>query len=261
VSEAPRRDGAPAAPAEEGSADEEFARTYAAGYEEGVRGALREVLGHLSRGHTPAEVRMLVESRLARISEEVELKRRSMTQPPRRPAWGSLLRPPTATRPWSPPVGPSPASVPVRLTPGRCLLIREERPARALEILRANATVFPRVAVVSLHPPEIPGLPPAQRVEVSLTASSDSSGAGPPTPGEISGQLRAPTEANGGALVYVDALEFLTTENSLDMTLRFVNWLVGQVRETGSALVVSFDVRSLELKDASRLERAFQSVL
>jgi hypothetical protein len=259
VSGAPRREGAPPPPPEEGSAEEEFARTYAAGYEEGVRNALREVLGHLSRGHTPAEVRMLVESRLARIAEEVELKRRSMTAPPRRPAWGSLLRPPTSARPWVSPVGPAPASV--NVGPGHCLLVREERPSRALEILRSNAAAFPRVAIVSLHPPATPGLASDRRVEVPLTTPADGSGMGPPTPGEISGQLRAPTESPGGALVYVDALEFLTTQNSLDMTLRFVNWLVGQVRDTGSALLVSFDPRSLELKDASRLERVFEVVL
>ncbi len=261
MSEAPRRDGAPTPPPEGASAEEEYARTYAAGYEEGVRNALREVLGHVSRGHTTAELRMLVESRLARIKEEVDFKRRSMTAPPRQPAWGSLLRPPTAARPWITPVGPVPALAPVRLTAGRCLLVREERPARALEVLRANTAAFPRVAMVSLHPPVTPGLAPASRVEVSLSGAADGSGSGPPSPGEISGQLRAPTEAPGGALVYVDALEFLTTENSLDMTLRFVNWLVGQVRDTGSALLVSFDPRSLEVKDSSRLERAFQNVL
>ena len=57
-----------------------------------------------------------------------------------------------------------------------------------------------------------------------------------------------------------DALEFLATEHSLETTLRFVQWLGNQVSSTGSALLASVDPRSLELKDLSRLERAFQSV-
>jgi hypothetical protein len=89
----------------------------------------------------------------------------------------------------------------------------------------------------------------------------DGLGGGHLTPGEISGRLRAPTEQPGGAIVYVDALEFLATEHTLELTLRFVNWLVRQAQDTGSALIVSFDPRSLDLKDASRLERAFQSVV
>ncbi|MGP8071778.1 MAG: hypothetical protein ACLPZM_01420 [Thermoplasmata archaeon] len=261
MSAPPRRDGAPPRPPEEDPTDEEYVRAYAAGYEEGVRSALREVLGHASRGHTTQELRMLVESRLARLSEEVDLKRKGLLAPPRRPAWGALLRPPTSARPWVSPVGVAPPVTALRVGPGRSLLVREERPSRALEIVRANVSDFPRIAIVSLHPPSIPGLASENLVEISPTGAGDALSAALPTPGEISGRLRGPTELPGGALVYVDALEFLATEHSLELTLRFVNWLVTQVHETGSALVVSFDPRSLDLKDASRLERVFQSVV
>ena len=258
-----RRNGVPSLPpSDEPPADEEYARAYAAGYEEGVRGALRETLEHISRGHTPQEVRMLTASRLARLSEEVELKRKSLLAPPRRPAWGSLLRPPAPARPWTGPVAGR--AVPTaRLIPGASLLIREERPNRALEVLRANAPSFRRVAVVSMRPPEIPGVANDHRTDVvvgGLVSARDPS-QGTITPGEISGRLREPTESPGGALVYVDALEYLATEHTLETTLKFVNWLVTQAQETGSALLVSFDPRSLDVRDVSRLERAFETVL
>lgn len=254
-----RRDNAPRLPVEEGPKDEEFARTYAAGYEEGVRSALREVLGHTSRGHTAAELRMLVESRLARLPEEAELKRRSMLAPPRQPAWASLLRSPTAARPWLAPSGPSPAPG-LRLAPGGSLLIREERPRRAVDLLRETAQRFPRVVLLSLHPPDLPELRPEQRIVIPITSGGEGPDRAAPGPGEIGGRLREPTEAPGGALVYLDAIEFLATEHSLETTLRFVQWLGNQVSTTGSALLVSVDPRSLELRDLSRLERAFQSV-
>jgi hypothetical protein len=257
-----RRNDASAPPPEEPPADEEYARAYAAGYEEGVRGALRETLEHISHGHTPQEIRMLTASRLARLPEEVELKQKSLLAPPRRPAWGSLLRPPAPARAWTGPVSGTSAPS-YRLLPGHSLLVREERPTRAVEILRANATAFPRVAVVSTRPPEVPGLPADHRLDLALggPGTSDNPNPGSLTPGEISGRLRDPTEAPGGALVYVDALEFLATEHSLETMVRFVHWLVTQVQETGSALVVSFDPRALDVRDVSRLERAFESVL
>jgi hypothetical protein len=257
-----RRNGASAPPPEEPPADEEYARAYAVGYEEGVRGALRETLEHISHGHTPQEIRMLTASRLARLSEEVELKRKSLLAPPRRPAWGSLLRPPAPARAWTGPVSGTSAPS-YRLLPGHSLLVREERPSRAVEILRANATAFPRVAVVSMRPPEVPGLPADHRLDLPVggPGTPDNPNQGALTPGEISGRLRDPTEAPGGALVYVDALEFLATEHSLETMVKFVNWLVTQAQETGSALLVSFDSRALELRDMSRLERAFESVL
>ena len=254
-----RRNGTAPPPEDQPPADEEYARTYAAGYEEGVRSALREVLQHTSRGHTAQELRILAESRLARLEEEVELKRRSLLAPPRRAAWSSLLRAPQGARSWVPSFGATPPTVP-RIGPGRSLLVREERPARALEVLRASIHDFPRAAIVSLRPPELPGLSRDRRLDIVPNGSDLSAGARL-SPGEIGGHLREPTEAPGGALVYVDALEYLAGEYGLEVTLKFANWLVGQVESTASALVVSFDRRSLDTRELSRLERAFQAVM
>jgi hypothetical protein len=244
------------APDTEPPADEEYARTYADGYEEGVRSALREILQHTSRGHTAQELRILAESRLARLGEEVELKRKSVLAPPRRPAWNSLLRAPQPVR--AP--GPTISSVlrsGVPLSAGRSVLVREERPDRGPEIVREHATDFPRTVLVSTRPPDIPGLPEERRRAIPIGTG----GAAPPlSPGEIGGRLREPTEAPGGALVYVDGLEFLISEYSFDTALKFVTWLVAKVEETGSALVVSFDRRSLDVREMSRLERAFATL-
>jgi hypothetical protein len=257
-----RRDRVPYPP-DEPPADEEFARAYADGYEEGVRSALRELLQHAARGHTAQELRILAESRLARLSEEVEVKRKGLLAPPRRPAWSALLRPPAPTRPWPGPlVGPAPPPNSI-LAPGRSLLVREERPTRALEILRTNAGAYPRVVLVSQRPPETPGVTTGHRLEILVGPGADSgalasAGLGP---GEIGGRLREPLESPGGALVYLDALEYLVTEFSVDTTLKFVHWLVTQVEATNSALLVCFDRRALDLKDLSLLERSFSTVV
>jgi len=241
---------------EEPPADEEYARAYAAGYEEGVRSALREILQHTARGHTAQELRILAESRLARLGEEAELKRHSLLGPPRRPAWTSLLRPPAPAR--GPPTVLGALAPGFALAPGRSVLVREERPQRAVDAVRAYAPQFPRLVVVSLRPPPFPEVPSDRRLELDLGGSALG---GLRSPGEIGGQLRAPLEAPGGALVYLDALEFLVTEHSLETTLRFVTWLVSRVAETGSALVVSFDRRSLDVQGTSRLERSFSLVV
>jgi hypothetical protein len=256
----PENDTPPAA-GDEVPADEDYARAYAAGFGEGIRSGLREILQHTARGHTAQEIRILAESRLARLSEEIELKRKSLLAPPRRPAWTSLLRAPQPTRPWVAPVaGAIPA---VRLRPGASVLVREERPTRALEYLRASAPAFPRTVLVSTRPPELVPPPSSERIAITLggAGTADARDAERLTPGEIGGRIREPTESPGGALVYLDALEYLSTENSFEQTLRFVHWLVTQTKETGSALVVSFDRRSIDLKDMSRLEHAFDTVI
>jgi hypothetical protein len=243
-------------------ADEEYARAYAAGYEDGARNALREVVQHAARGHTPQEIRMLAEGRLVRLPEEVEMKRKGLLAPPRRTAWTSILRPSPAppTRPWNAPIGGPPPAV--RLAAGQGLLVREPRPAKALEVLRATARSFPRVVLVSLHPPEVPGVPPERRIDISPQGPTTADGRGGRTGlSELGGKLKEPTEAPGGALVYLDAAEYYVAEEGAETTIRAVHWLIGQVRATGSALLVSFDSRSMAPTDAVRFERAFPALL
>jgi hypothetical protein len=258
VSDSEERRDEPAPPSE-GSADEEYARSFSEGYEEGVRNALREVLEHASRGHTAQELRMLIESRLARLPEEVELKRRSLLGPPRRPAWGSLFRAPQAPQPWTP---PSPRDAP-RIVAGGSYLVREERPQRALALIAEAQARFARLVTVSLRPPRFDGVPTDRRLDIRLgTSGTPEAGVESPlSPGTIGGRLREPMATPGGALVYLDAVEFLVSENSFETTLRFVHWTIEQAEASSSALVVSLDPRALEAKDLSRLQRLFHAVV
>jgi hypothetical protein len=237
-------------------ADDEFARGYSEGFGEGLREALRDVLQNASRGHTAQELRILIESRLARIDEEVELKRRSLVRPPRRPPWGSLLRPPQPPEAWTPlrsalPLAPVP--------PGASALLREESPRRALELLERSQARFPSIVVVTTHPPTLSEEASAKAIVLragSQSADSENTGL---SPGEISGRIREATSQPGGALVYLDAVEFLATEYTLDTTLRFVYWLCTQATRTGSSFIACVDPKALDPKDLSRLQRAFNT--
>jgi len=247
-----------AAEGDEPPADEAYARTYAAGYEEGLRSALRELLAHASRGRTNAELRALIQSRLARLSEEVDLKRRSLLAPPRPRPFGELLREPRPPASIAPRVGAG-SGLRGTLSPKETVLVREARPERAVELLRQSRRAFPRLALVSLRPPDLAD--PAVETIVVPVREGGSAAANPLAPGEILGRLRAPLDAPGGALVYVDALEFLVTEQGPELMLRFTRWLVEEVQRSGSALLVSYDPRALAGTDASRLERLFGEVV
>ena len=246
---------APASPAREAPpADEEYAAAYSEGYGEGLREAFREVLSHVGRGHTVGEIRVLIESRLARIREDVSAKRKNLLGPPRRPAWGALLRPPAATAPAS-------ESMP-RLARGTSYLFREDRPRHAVSFVGRGGAEFSRILCVTTNPPEFPGVPP-NRIEVlRLALPSPGSGIaeGELDPSGIGGRIKEATEAHGGALVYLDAVEVMSTEYSLDTTLKFVNFVAAQVARTGSAFVASVDPGTLEERDLRRLQRSFNIV-
>lgn len=242
---------------EEPPADEEYARTYAAGFEEGLRSALKELLAHASRGHTNQELRALIQSRLARLAEEVDLKRRSLLAPPRPRPWDALAR-----GPGTPPAGGTAAEAApaVRLEPGTSLLVREARPRRAVEIVRSNLGRFPRLVVVTTGTSDL-GLAGSERTTFVRVSEQGTAVAHRLTGGEVLGRLKEPMESDGGALVYVDTLEYLVPEEGLETMHRFAHYLVDQVLKTGSAAVVSVDPRSFDPKDQSRLERAFSRVL
>jgi uncharacterized protein DUF835 len=246
ASSAPPRDAAPP--------DEQYADAYSEGYGEGLREAFREVLSHVGRGHTVGEIRVLVESRLARIRDDVASKRRNVLGPPRRPAWGALLRPPAAAH-------PEPESLP-RIARGNSYLFREDRPAHALAFVSRAGAEYPRILCITTKPPEFVGVP-RNRIEVlrlALPSPGSSISEGELDPGGLGGRIKEATETTGGALVYLDAVEVMSTEYSLDTTLKFVNFVTAQVANTGSVLVASVDPGTLEERDLRRLQRSFNIV-
>jgi hypothetical protein len=235
-------------------ADEEWADAYAEGYGEGLREALREMLQHASRGHTAQELRLLVESRLARLREDIELKRKSLLAPPRRTGRSPMFR-----------TSPVPAPPPLpAVQPATSYLVLEERPERALALLKDGAGRFGRVVLVTFHPPDLAGLP-ADRVTVLPVGVAGVGGAATdgalPIP-VIAGRLREAVGGPGGTLVYVDALEVVATgDGGVDAMLRFIQFVVGEVGRSRSALVVSAAPRSFDERTRSLLERSFHVVV
>lgn len=232
--------------------DDEFARAYSEGYGEGLRDGLRDLLQHASRGHTAQELRILIESRLARVREEVELKRKSVLSPPRRPSWSALLRPPAGV--------PAPVEtiLPATLEPGESALFWEPRPKSALGSLISNAPRFGRVLVISFHPPTIPSVPPERRIVVQLQTSERPELTNDPT--WLSGRIRETVEPDGGVLVYLDAVEVLANQHGVDPMLRFLSWLTGLAHGATNAVLVSADPSGLDDRSRSVLQRTFRTI-
>lgn len=142
------------------------------------------------------------------------------------------------------------------MLPRQSYLASEPKPARALALLESAVDDFPRVVLLSLHPPALPGLPASRRVELALTESSAPGEAARPVPlGQIGGRLREAMAA--GVLVYTDALDFLLSEASTEMMVQFTTFLTEEARSTGSAIVASIDAATLDLKQFARIARTF----
>lgn len=251
--ERPPEESSPPAPG-----DAEWADAYTQGYSEGLREGLRELLQHASQGHTSAELRAVVKSRIARIPEDVERKRRNLLAPPRRTDWQALVQPtgsrePTALR------GDASQGTAPAWSAGRAFLFKEDRPRRALEFTRSIAAKHRRALWISLDPVPTVGFP-ADRVEWlrpnAPRPGEEGGSAGVSSPGGIAGRVQA-AGGDGGLLVYVDTLEYFRTEFGTELTLRFVNWVTQWVTGGNSTVVASADLAAFPEPEQRRLQRAF----
>ncbi len=232
--------------------DDEYATGYVAGDMEGLREALREVLQNASRGHTATEIRILAESRLARVHEDAEVKRRGLLAPPRRAAWGPLLRS-------GAPVASAPQLFPMEWQPGTACLFREPQPQRAFQLLEQGVARSDRLLWISLRaPPNFPAPLVVEWLRPTPSRGGGEVGSVPLDPGAIAGRV---ADAVGGqVVVYLDALEFLASEYTWETTLRFANWLAAWPPGRPFTVVVSVDPRTIEERNLHRLESAFTRV-
>ncbi|MCI4364253.1 MAG: DUF835 domain-containing protein [Thermoplasmata archaeon] len=235
--------------------DAEYSDGYIQGYAEGLREGLRELFVHASQGHTPAELRVLVKSRIARIPEDVELKRRQLLAPPRKSGWETLLKPPASASVTQ--AGVAVAGLP-DWTPGRAFLFREERPRSAVRFAQARASAHARVLWVSLDPPPALGIEEAkvEWLRPGATRPGEEAAEGIAAPGGIAGRIQE-RGAEGSLLVYLDALEYLRTEYGTELTLRFASWLAQWVGGSASTVIASVDEATLPEPDRRRLQRSF----
>jgi hypothetical protein len=235
-------------------ADERSAHAFAEGYGEGLKDALREVLQHASRGHTAQELRWLIESRLARVPEEVELKRRSLLGPPRRVAWDTILRPPATVAPAT--AAPTLDTV----LEGTSLLFREPQPVRATACVNSRWRRFGRVVALTRRTELGLGVPEESLIRIPLGRSREGGGeeAGL-DPGEAAGRVPG-ILADGPAIVFLDSVEFIVREYGDDVALRLIEWLVPQIRGASGLLVVSVDPSTIDPISFNRIQRLFASV-
>ncbi|HEV2450088.1 MAG TPA: hypothetical protein VGU43_06755 [Thermoplasmata archaeon] len=234
--------------------DAEYADGYLEGYAEGLREGLRELLVHASQGHTTSELRVLVKSRISRIPEDVELKRKHLLSPPRKSAWEPLLRP---QQPAPGGTALSGGSAP-EWTPGRAYLFREERPRAAVRFAQTLAQKHARVLWISFDAP--PSLQIADRqvewLRPRVSRPGEDEGGVGADPGAIAGRIKE-RGADPPLLVYLDALEELRTQYGSELTLRFSSWLGQWVSGSVSTVVASVDDGTFGEPERRRLQRSF----
>lgn len=233
---------------------EDSASAYARGYGDGVRGALREVISLAARGHTASEIRLLAQTRLSKLGDEVALRRKSLLAPPQRVPLESLVRPRLRGE------GPNPQHPPA--APGSSYLFLEVTPREARTFLKDLLGRGVRGLALTRIPQDLrPVAPPPALAILHL------GGGGAPEEG-VEAVQSDPNyltshvanfwdSADGPGVVHFEAFEYMQSETSFEKALKFVHWLVGSAQSNKGYLVVTLDPGSLEGRQLSVLKKDF----
>ncbi len=232
--------------------------SYARGWGDGVRDALHFVTRLVARGHTPSEIRVFVESRLGHLEEEVRLKRKTLLSSPAGIPVESLVRvqPRGAT-------GPSAFPPPI---PGYNYLFLEESRVVGRSFVRELLPRVGRALAITRLPSELRRMATLEDLVIlhlgGEGAAEEGVESAESSPTQLTGRvdnfLNATTQP---ALVYLEAVEYLNTQNSFDLTTKFVYWLHSKVQQHHGLLVLSVDPGAFSRSQVATLERDFNHVV
>jgi|GEM_PF-413496 hypothetical protein len=251
------REDPPASPVPVPDPDEEAARAYADGYGEGVRNALRDIIGLASQGHSASEIRLFAQTRLARLGEEIALKRRSRLVPPDRIPLETLLRGPRALG------GGEPVSSPLIAFPGHSYLFVDPRGLKARGFLHSLLERGMAAVALTRFPRELKEAMGRSNLKILYLGRQEASEEGVESvqdadPGLLTGRIQRALEGfPSPPVIHLEAFEYLETEVGFEKALKFIHWLTGEVQARRGVLIVSLDPVSLEPRQLSLLRRDF----
>lgn len=245
----------PHVPSPETGSDE-GAGAYSRGFGDGVRSALREMMAWAGRGHTPAELRIFAESRLAHLDEEVALKRRTLLSAPRAIPLENLLR---LRGPDSRPAFPP-------LLPGYTYLFLEERPQLAHRFVVESLPRLGGALGLTRLAGDLRRIAPPDRLQIlDLGVESTNEPGAEPASSNVSGLTGRVQDflasEKGPMMVYVEALDYLNTINGFESSIKFLYWVTGEIRRHHGVLLVSTVPEVFTLSQVKTLERDFNHVV
>ncbi|MDQ1371818.1 MAG: hypothetical protein QG582_733 [Candidatus Thermoplasmatota archaeon] len=240
------------------SQEEDFARGFIKGFEEGLKGAWEEIIKLSTKGYTSRELQIMAKSKKSMLFQTVQQKAEELER-----ALGTKI----LTQ--APP--PAAPAAKADLRPGWSYVVKEERPDKGFSIFASLIGGGARGLCISrTHPDTLKQKYGFEAETIWLTKSETSQGSAGKTGAEfvspnnlarLASAVREFLSKGESGAVIIEGLEYMTTQNDFKSVLRFVQLINEQVVLDKGYLIIPVDEGTMDPKDFSLVEREMSQVL
>ncbi len=240
--------------------EDDSARSYIKGFQEGLQEAWEEIIKLSTKGYTSRELQIMAKTKRSMLYQRVQQKVDELER--------MLGRKITTEQSSS--AGATPA-VAVELTPGWSYVVKEERPERSFAMFSSLLVEGARGLCISRTHPDILRQKYGFKADAlwltktetpqGSTSAKGTEYVSPNNLARLASAIRDFLSKGENGAVIVEGLEYLTTQNDFKSVLRFVQLVNEQVVLDKGYLLVPVDEATMDPKDFSLIEREMSQVV
>ena len=239
--------------------EDDSARSYIKGFQEGLQEAWDEIIKLSTKGYTSRELQIMAKTKKSMLYQRVQQKVDELER---------MLGRKLSTDQAAP---SAPAKMPAELTPGWSYVIKEDRPERSFSMFTTLLSRGARGLCISRTHPDILKQKygfKADALWLTKTETAQSSGnvkgteyVSPNNLAHLASAIRDFLSKGENGAVIIEGLEYLNTQNDFKSVLRFFQLINEQIVLDKGYLIVPVDEGTMDSKDFSLIEREMSQVI
>ena len=238
------------------SQDEDSARAYLKGFQEGLQEAWNEIIKLSTKGYTSRELQIMAKTKRSMLFQRVQQKIDELER-----ALGRKLSVQAAGQPVAE----------VETLPGWSYVIKEDRPERGFAMFTDLLSKGARGLCISRTHPDVLKQKykfEAETLWLTKTEAAPNHGGqkgleyvSPNNLARLASAIREFLGRGANGVVIVEGLEYLITQNDFKSVLKFIQLVNEQVVLDKGYLFVPMDEATMDSKDFSLIEREMSQVI
>ena len=240
------------------SQEDDFAKGFIKGFEEGLKDAWEEIIKLSTKGYTSRELQIMAKTKQSMLFQRVQQRAQELEKALGKKIFADETTPPAK------------AAAPAEITSGSSYVVREERQEKSFALFRALLERGSRGLCISrTHPDTLRQKYGVKANAVWLTKTENSHGSSakkgvefvsPNNLAHLASTIREFLSKGENGAVIIEGLEYLTTQNDSKSVLKFIQLINEQIVLDKGYLIMPIDQATMDPKDFSLIEREVSQV-